>query len=535
MKLPSTCPSRNTLSRLLLVSWVATAKRLADDDKHEEVPALSRLHKGHQLLEEAGHAVENTQHQHAAPARRHEGLSVHEVEQHAEGQRHRREKQQESGESIAGRLEQKRLERKADRTNKTGSLKASQHSSLVKTKRANHSDSALEGHSALHGVRSHRRGQSRPVAGDGECPSDAELAESMKQAFNNPMTLVPVLSGTFFSLKDSIEAFTGDAPDIAEGIKGLADGLWESMKEILGEDFMQCEKGKTLDDAMEGAIEGLADIKAIKDGIQGFVDSGDDVQLIEAIELILKTLKNVLNASLPQESDKVILRYVMGTSSALTSIAKAITKIVNGEELEGGLTIYDGLKKLVDSLMLESIRNDEVYKTVMASLDGTVGQVTSAILEYRKKMRESDACWKTEVERPRYKYSFGQICPLPNEAVGWFECAQDCPEGYNVAPDRTKCQEPCPEQYGYQCTLNFCTDDVSTCTEEVFNMVFSPFKAALSLGTMIAKMVAQGRANAESITRCVEVVVDMGKAFAFAPCNKRIHADNTAPADDGDD
>lgn len=227
-----------------------------------------------------------------------------------------------------------------------------------------------------------------------------------------------------------------------------------------------------------------------------------------------------------------------------------------GETVEGIESAYKGLRIALDAVMPMHIRTDNIYNSIITTLDSVVGNLSETVLAYERRILESQVCWRKvdhrEKQRPQkcvddYIYDGQSMC-YPRSSLaqtGTSRSLENATQGKGESkpPVPAQCKDEYPDKYGHWCykpCLSGFIDEDTTCKSKcmgnfsaetpamcgrdpgilmkaITEMVTVVINSAFELAAHIIQMKENG-VEPETLLATVNVFIDMGKPFANPIC-----------------
>jgi hypothetical protein len=233
--------------------------------------------------------------------------------------------------------------------------------------------------------------------------ADGKIAHLIRKAFTDPVKISKMLSKALESALGAVMKFTAKPPLIHEGISRLGIDLLDAFDPLLAEsenldqkaynEFK--EKWKTYFDALPDTLAN------IETNIRAFTDDGNAISLIEAIEEIMESASDACTMVLPAATRKEVEKFMNAVIGVVDAIGNSWKEFQDGKVDEATQSLYFSLRKVIDALIPEDVRNNTVhlYNTVTGTIDGVMGKITSTTFNYRKRLLESSICYRSNMPR----------------------------------------------------------------------------------------------------------------------------------------
>lgn len=287
----------------------------------------------------------------------------------------------------------------------------------------------------------------------GEQQGALVTARLAHQFLQTPANIAEALRKGLEGIQFAIRPLQAQPSDVVGGISKLGSTLLDCMVLIITEegksnwgDYDKFQKEWT--EKFNGLAASVDDIKL---DLNEFVATGKVKHLTSGLSQILSQASDISLDLVPGDLGKTISRYLDSLNKAFVSVGEAIRQFEDGDTLSSLETVYFGLRNATDSLMPELVENNAMYNSIVNTLDGIVGGISKDVLEYKRRIAESSACWKVSRSRER-------------------RMPKICPDGFNWDGERhcwpkedSKCWQPAAECVP---TFIFRGDTYSNCTRK---------------------------------------------------------------------
>eukprot|EP00929_Paragymnodinium_shiwhaense_P046608 TRINITY_DN23728_c0_g1_i2.p1 TRINITY_DN23728_c0_g1~~TRINITY_DN23728_c0_g1_i2.p1 ORF type:complete len:484 (+),score=90.63 TRINITY_DN23728_c0_g1_i2:76-1527(+) len=276
---------------------------------------------------------------------------------------------------------------------------------------------------------------------------DQHLTNHIRTFSGDAANVARVIQQGITALIQAVSHFTASPPRVGDGILELGTELLSCVEllmpdaEVAGDEFQNFKSA--WNEAFE-RIPGAAE--SIQADIELFIRDGDAPVLIRAIGSIIAEAGALVVSFLPPMTAVEVNKYLNAVVEAFETMGVSWAEFAAGRTVEGIEAIYWGLRSITDSIMPDSIKNNEVYNTIIGALDLVLGNLSKHILEYERRILESNVCWRTEKNRERQRPS---QCP---DGFIW-DGQAECYPGLAAASliglnDTVKAQGDFYEQFG---------------------------------------------------------------------------------------
>eukprot|EP00928_Gymnodinium_smaydae_P080042 TRINITY_DN63842_c0_g1_i1.p1 TRINITY_DN63842_c0_g1~~TRINITY_DN63842_c0_g1_i1.p1 ORF type:complete len:647 (+),score=91.34 TRINITY_DN63842_c0_g1_i1:69-1943(+) len=395
---------------------------------------------------------------------------------------------------------------------------------------------------------------------------DSQVATSMRTHLENPTNIASSLRCGLQAIFASIVHFSAEEPRIREGVSKLGEKLFTCVTDLVSADasgglgdlvpIRRLWQG--IFDDLEGSSE------SVFSDIARFVRDGETQPLLRAIGSIFGEASTMVSSVLPGEASVQIARYLGAVEDAFESVGASWDEFAKGNTIDGVAAVYAGLRRTTAGLLPASLKNDATISAVVGSLDVVVGDLSKTVLEYERRIMESNVCWRAEKSRERER---PQLCPsgyhwdgrafcyptiglLENAAVsksldssvqqkgggyspqlgaiparcdmngafpekhGQF-CYSSCGAGYH-AKSHSRCVSSCEGRFPAEGLL-MCGRDPGILMKNILDMATHALNALLTVAESFRKLGERG-IDARSLASTVQTFVELGTPFANPVC-----------------
>lgn len=254
------------------------------------------------------------------------------------------------------------------------------------------------------------------------------------------------------AIRSSLQSFQAETPDIPGGISTLGTALMECIDLVITEEAKESwDAYPAFREAWQKAFKELPETAAsIREDLEKFTAEGQLSHLISAVSQILEGASDTVLNLVPGGLGRDISQYLEALKNAFGSVGEALVAFEEGNTLGGVEAVYFGLRNASETIIPESLRDNEVYSVVVGTLDNVVSGLSEDIIEYKNRLAGQDACWKQTQSRRKTHPS---VCP---ERFHWDGERHCYPE------EERECWQAPPE-----CVANFEYDGkrYSNCTD----------------------------------------------------------------------
>jgi hypothetical protein len=257
------------------------------------------------------------------------------------------------------------------------------------------------------------------------------------------------------AIQSSLKSFQAETPDIPGGISTLGIALLECIDLVISEEAKEnWSERKSFGEAWLKAFEDLPEhADSIKEDLDSFAAEGELSHLTSAVTEILSRASDTVLNLVEGDLGKEISRYIDGLKDAFASVGEALVLFEDGDTVGGIEAVYFGLRNATEEVVPESLRGEEVYSTVVGTLDSVVGGLSENLLDYKKRLAGKEVCKKRTQSRRKARPS---VCA---ERFHWDGERHCYPEA--EAEERECWQKPdeCAASFEYKGThYSNCTD-----------------------------------------------------------------------------
>eukprot|EP00928_Gymnodinium_smaydae_P052149 TRINITY_DN3591_c0_g2_i1.p1 TRINITY_DN3591_c0_g2~~TRINITY_DN3591_c0_g2_i1.p1 ORF type:complete len:486 (-),score=97.14 TRINITY_DN3591_c0_g2_i1:408-1865(-) len=408
----------------------------------------------------------------------------------------------------------------------------------------------------------HHRAQPRLMS------SDKRVSTLIATRLGDPAAIGSSLQCGLQSIFDAVVHFSAEPPRIQEGVSKLGEDLFKCVKGLLDsgvlEDLGLGDLGG-VEQLWQGNFDDLqGSAESIFADLERFVRDGDPPVLIRAIGSIIGEASTLVSSLLPAETGAQIVTYLGAVEDAFEAIGLSWDEFAKGNTVGGIEAAYAGLRSTADSLLSDALKNDTTIKAVIGTLDNIFGNLSKTVLEFERRIMESNVCWRVERNRERQR---PQICPngyhwdgaafcypgagllqstseaqslesslwkkggggsVPERAIparcegdGEFPekhgqyCYSKCESGLR-AKSHSRCISSCEGKFPTESPL-MCARDQGILTKTILEMATVVTNALLTVASTLSKLNERG-VDAQGLTSTIQVFIDAAKPFANPAC-----------------
>jgi len=198
--------------------------------------------------------------------------------------------------------------------------------------------------------------------------------------------------------------FTASPPNTTAGIETLAKNLLISVHSLLPDVVQESGSEEQFQETwMSSFISLPAAVQSIRDDIAAFEEEGSIDNLLRAMNTIMLEASSVITKFLPEQTANYVDRFIGSIVDLVDGIGDGLEAFEQGDAVASVELIYRGVKAAADDLVPEDFKNDDTYRTMVEVLDGSIGSLSKHVLEFRKRVLESNVCWRGYADRPRQR------------------------------------------------------------------------------------------------------------------------------------
>lgn len=229
---------------------------------------------------------------------------------------------------------------------------------------------------------------------------DQHLSNHIRAFSRDASNVARVIQMGITALISAVSHFTASPPRIGDGILELGTELLKCVELLMPESEVSGTEYQNFKAAWNEAFERIPGAaESIQADIELFIRDGDAPVLIRAIGSIIAEAGALVVSFLPPMTAVEVNKYLGAVVEAFETMGVSWAEFAAGRTVEGIEAIYWGLRSITDSIMPDSIKNNEVYNTIISALDLVLGNLSKHILEYERRILESNVCWRTEKNR----------------------------------------------------------------------------------------------------------------------------------------
>lgn len=387
-------------------------------------------------------------------------------------------------------------------------------------------------------------------------------------------------------------------PDISGGVSKIAIGLFECVEMLLPDEAKKSEYFPRFKTAW---METLAEAKTVETHITKWVklyqQDAKPKYILNIVQYCVQEALTIIERFLPAKTAGEVVNYFKTINDVTDGVVDAWQAFVDGNAVGGLESTYDAIKLGLDAVLPDEIKNNEVYSTIMETLETQISNLNDYVLSFKRKLMEAKMCWRDERVRnanfpdtcgspawPGYYYaghgkcrqessllqledvarnvdaasSVKRAAPAPTPPVFKDErtalcdedlmepigdkCFEQCPDGYQKTQNGKKCITTCVGNFsfaedkdGYPDGL-MCGRSPQMIQMTKVEMLTAVVSAVLNIGSLIQQCIAEGRVSAKALEGILEGAVKLAVAFVFPGCPvQETTGDGDATAGDGSD
>jgi len=406
--------------------------------------------------------------------------------------------------------------------------------------------------------------------------TDAVVATHIKSYSRDATNVAGVIQKGLQAIISSTMHFSVQPPRVAEGITALGEELFECVSLLLSDDHKATDEFQHFKNAWDAGFLSIpGNSESIETDIDRYTRDGNAPALIRAVGSIINEAGIIVSNFMMPETGSEVVKYLSAVNQAFVTLGESWDAFAEGKTVDGIESIYWGLRSITDGLMPDILKDNEIYNTIIGTLDFVIGNLSTHVLEYERRIMESNVCWRTErnresqrpmlcpenyawdgagycyptlalaqtgsrsqtaviemdktVEKKGGDNSGGGHAPAHNaiparcDLDGYFSqkhgmyCYNSCGEGFQQKDGHvTKCISACEGNFSAE-TPMMCGRDSGIITKAILEMVTVVLNSAFSLADNIMTMQEHG-VDADTLTSTIEVFIDLGKPFANPTC-----------------
>eukprot|EP00929_Paragymnodinium_shiwhaense_P104671 TRINITY_DN6929_c0_g1_i1.p1 TRINITY_DN6929_c0_g1~~TRINITY_DN6929_c0_g1_i1.p1 ORF type:complete len:764 (-),score=122.55 TRINITY_DN6929_c0_g1_i1:485-2776(-) len=249
---------------------------------------------------------------------------------------------------------------------------------------------------------------------------DSKMASHIRKLSKSPADVARVIQRGLLAILDAVAHFSASPPRVVEGIMILGADLLEAIELLLPTETATSQGFTDFKDAWTASFERLhSAVQSISADIDLYVAEGDPPILIRAIDSIIQEAGTIVMEFLPIQTAIEVEKYLNAVSEAFDTMGISWDEFANGRIVDGIEAVYWGLRGITDGLMPEVLKDNEIYQTIIGTLDVVLGNLTKTVLSYERHILESSVCWRTEKMRHKNRPS---KCPANYAWDGLTDC-----------------------------------------------------------------------------------------------------------------
>lgn len=346
------------------------------------------------------------------------------------------------------------------------------------------------------------------------------------------------------------------AAEIISGISTFGEQLFLGVEKLLPDDATSHEYFSQFKEAWLDLFRNLgAESATIVKGVEEYIDEAKPEKLVAVINECIVLATKVVEAFLPQEIYAQIEKYLEGVGKMFQGFSTGWNLLADGDNGEGVVAIYDGVRAGLELVLPASVTQDETYVEVAGFLDNVVADLTDNIAMFTKRLTENKACWREKKDRENQRpnictfqgYVWDQawqcikpstdplpaICDTSSDytyLIGENQnrlCYKDCDAGFEPrgVTDETQCVTTCsgersvPGKYGITSQWNdMCGTNQQAMLDISARITTRALNLAFSTVEGIVNMVQQKRFIGSSLSKIIQSALDFAAEFVFPTC-----------------
>jgi hypothetical protein len=257
------------------------------------------------------------------------------------------------------------------------------------------------------------------------------------------------------AIQSSLRSFQSETPDIPGGISTLGTALLECVDLVISDDVKESwsEYASFRENWLRAFAELPENVASIKEDLESFAAEGELSHLISAVSEILSRASEIVLNLVEGDVGRDISHYLTGLSDAFASVGEGLVAFEDGNAVAGIEAVYYGLRNASETVVPKDLRDEEVYSTIVGTLDNVVSGLSENILDYKNRLAGKEVCKKRTQSRRKTQPS---VCA---ERFHWDGERHCYPEA--EAEERECWQKPgeCAASFEYKGTrYTNCTD-----------------------------------------------------------------------------
>mmetsp|Transcript_111784 Transcript_111784/g.316483 ORF Transcript_111784/g.316483 Transcript_111784/m.316483 type:complete len:645 (-) Transcript_111784:9-1943(-) len=227
------------------------------------------------------------------------------------------------------------------------------------------------------------------------------------------------------AITKSIKPFMEDPPRVEEGLASLNGELWKVMESVELDASYGPEDVEDLRRLWDGAFERLP---GVVDEISRFQKEGDTDALTSAITSIIDVAWDSCADKYPS-----FARYLDATRELVGGLGTSWDLFAAGEPIQAVEAVWVAVKSSTQGIAPAAAESSRIFKAILGEVDGVVSRLNRHVLDYKKRIANSEVCWKKTMRRARtrpnqcregFVWDQGHLC-VPTVEHG-ANCWQNC-------------------------------------------------------------------------------------------------------------
>jgi hypothetical protein len=382
--------------------------------------------------------------------------------------------------------------------------------------------------------------------------SEADLAETRRQVQESevgPFNVVAAVSTGVVAVKRTLPHFIAKPPQIAEGLVEFGSGLFNAVSKVIPKETRTTEEFAQFQLLWTETAQALpALVDGFERGVAGYSENGDVAALMHVLCAALDQFESEVRNSMPKDLADEVAKFLSALEDALQGFDDAMESFAEGSTADAVQSVYSGIRLAADALLPSSVQSSATYGAVVEGLDPVFGDLGATMLEYQRRLVESNVCWKDFVRRersrpsgcpPQYTWDGKHWCnkdsvdpALLETAVAWKRpsgavpsrceegsefheqrgawCYKDCPLGSE--PAGARCRSSCMGVFSIGSQL-MCGKTTGTVQAAISEMATRTWRASLSVAVLTSSA-----GDASGLSDTISAFVDAGKGFVHPKC-----------------
>lgn len=355
--------------------------------------------------------------------------------------------------------------------------------------------------------------------------------------------------------------------EITQGISTIAEGLWVCIDLFIPEPTKEHQVYQWFKRAWLATFTTLRSLDAaeIEGRVEAFNENGQGHEIAHVVYLCVDASLDLIDKFVNGTVAEKIMPWFVGVRAITKGTAKSWEAIANGEPDKAATAIYEAIREASEPLLPDSLKNNEIYKSITKVLDKQIGNLNKYVMAFKKDLAEVSICIRNTWSRPSKvakkcppgRQLWLQCCDMESHGMfiqQWeagardellqftrntcgikpdcnnndecpmnFEtqrCLAECPTGFREQKSKEFCWQDCPEDFPIQ------ADNGQKCAKNS-NALDMLNAERVAKGTAIAGGVFGFVNNivnknfegvADSLNGVIESSVEFAATFTFARC-----------------